>query len=105
MPSPACGKEQPFATKHAGTAWLESCFAKMALRVLAESELRMSQQGNLGTEKVSSVLGFIKSSIAKKLRRVVVCPYFALTWLRSAPWVLFEPSVQERLFFSRDQVQ
>lgn len=52
MPNTAHGKEQPLATKHAGTAWLGSCFAEKAQRVLAESELRIRQQGVLATEKV-----------------------------------------------------
>lgn len=87
MPSPAHGKEQPLATKHAGTAWLESCFAEKPQRVLAESELSMSQQGALATEKVNSVFGRIKSSIAKSLRKVIVHSYLALTGLCPAPWL------------------
>ena len=87
MPSPAHGKEQPFATARAGAAWLESCFAGNSQRVLAESELRMSQQGALPAEKVNGVLGCMKSSIARGLRKGIVRCYLAVPGLCPAPWV------------------
>ena len=49
--------------------------------------MSMSQQGALAAEKVSSVLGCIKSSIDRRLRKVIVHPYLALTGLCPAPWV------------------
>lgn len=89
MLSPAHREEQPLATKRVGTAWLESCFAEKDQRVLAESELSMSQQSALATEKLNSVPGCIKSSIAKKLRKVIVHPLWQLTGVCPAPWVQF----------------
>lgn len=66
---------------------------------MAESKLSMSQQGALATEKVNSALGCIKSSIAKRLRKVMMHPTWYSLDCVQLPGYDFKPPVQERLVF------
>ena len=61
-----------------GTDWLESSPAEMDLAILVDSNLTVNHQCTLMTEEASSMLGFIRKSIAGRLWEVILPPYAAL---------------------------
>ncbi|XP_035751801.1 enoyl-CoA delta isomerase 2 isoform X2 [Egretta garzetta] len=55
-----------------GAHWLESSFAEKDLCVLMDNKLPMSQQHTLAAKKSSSILGYIRRSVASRLREVIL---------------------------------
>ena len=61
-----------------GNDYLEKSSAEKDLDVLVGNGLAMSQQCALVAKKASGVLGYFKMSVARRLREVILCFYFAL---------------------------
>ncbi|PKU34571.1 hypothetical protein llap_15127 [Limosa lapponica baueri] len=91
------GRGNPQYRYRLGDEGIESSPAEKGLGVLADEKLHMSRHSALAVQKANRVLGCIKSSVASRLREVVLPPL-----LRSGdtpPGVFcpaLEPSAQER---------
>jgi len=72
-----------------GREWIESSTAENDCRVLVGEKLNMTQQCVLTAQKASRILGCIKSSVASRLREVILPLYSALvrTHLESYIWL------------------
>lgn len=55
-----------------GSSWLESNSAEKYLVVLLDNKVIMNQQHASSAKQVNSILGFIRKSIASRLRKVDV---------------------------------
>jgi len=62
------GPTTPTQAYGLGAEWLESCVEEKDLRVLANSQLNMSQQFAQMAKKDNSILGCIRNYIASKSR-------------------------------------
>jgi len=71
------GQGNPKYKYRLGREWIESSPEK-GLGVLVNKKLNMTQQCALAAQKVSHILGHIKSSMASRLREVILPLYSAL---------------------------
>jgi len=72
------GRNNPCHHYMLGATQLESSLPEMALGVLMDTKLTISQQCALPAKKANGILGCISQSIASRLREVILPLYSAL---------------------------
>ena len=63
--------------------------AEKNLGVLVDTSLNMSQQRALAAKTVTGILGYVRQSIARSAREVILCLYSALVTPHVQYWVQF----------------
>jgi len=72
------GQDNPKHKYRLGGEWLESSPEEKDLGVLADKKLNMSRQYELAAQKANRILGCIKTSVASRLREVILPLYSSL---------------------------